>query len=447
MCSETASSATWKPARSVVRRRRRSAGSWGHARPSGARSMAVGFHCRRATTREKKLGQKLRLAGVAPADHWSFFGPPSPSVRGTGLPSSLIIVLGRTRTGDVVEPLAVRHVVARALAGLDLPPELSEQAVAFGHHVVRVDRLEVLLARGDKGVDAEPAEAIDRHADHLPHAVLHEAGAEMGLLHDLHLVRALHQLVDLRAHRCLDDLEQGLGIELVEAAPRTADMERPDAALVVGRDGHGLEHARDLVVAKAVLPQPLPRAVHHELLGAGAGGHPLGLHSDESPRSSRRRYCRSEQRVDLLGCQAGHGGSFVLRVARRNRDLGAPPVLAVAYALSYVRGERLRLESGFAEDDLVDRLVHDLFEARHMRPLLLRAEVDQAFELCIKQLLGPVRANADDFLDTGDAHAREAQVGRRPARLDVAPEKRASLDHGDQRYRAGALQLRCGPAA
>ena len=28
------------------------------------RSMVIGFHCRRATTWEKKLGQKLRLAST-----------------------------------------------------------------------------------------------------------------------------------------------------------------------------------------------------------------------------------------------------------------------------------------------------------------------------------------------------------------------------------------------
>jgi hypothetical protein len=53
-------------ARSVVRRRRRSSGRPGQARASGARSMALAFHCRRATTCEKKLGQKLRRGGRAP---------------------------------------------------------------------------------------------------------------------------------------------------------------------------------------------------------------------------------------------------------------------------------------------------------------------------------------------------------------------------------------------
>ena len=40
-----------------------------------------------------------------------------------------------------------------------------------------------------------------RHADHLAHAVLDEARAPVRLLDDLDLVAALHQLVDLRAHR------------------------------------------------------------------------------------------------------------------------------------------------------------------------------------------------------------------------------------------------------
>ena len=60
--SATASSATQKPASSVVRRRRRSARSRGQARTSPLRSMAAGSHRRRATVREKKLGQKLRSA-------------------------------------------------------------------------------------------------------------------------------------------------------------------------------------------------------------------------------------------------------------------------------------------------------------------------------------------------------------------------------------------------
>ena len=38
---------------------------------------------------------------------------------------------------------------------------------------------------------------------------------------------------------------------------------------------------------------------------------------------------------------------------------------------------------------LVDRLVHDLLEARHVRALLLRPEVDEALELRVEELLVP----------------------------------------------------------
>jgi hypothetical protein len=38
-----------------------------------------------------------------------------------------------------------------------------------------------------------------------------------------------------------------------------------------------------------------------------------------------------------------------------------------------------------------------------VRTLLLRPQIDEALELRVEQLLGVVRANADDFLDAGDA--------------------------------------------
>ena len=61
----TASSATQKPASSVVNRSRRSSSSEGHASMSAERSIAVGFHCRRATIWEKKddFNAKLKKLG------------------------------------------------------------------------------------------------------------------------------------------------------------------------------------------------------------------------------------------------------------------------------------------------------------------------------------------------------------------------------------------------
>ena len=65
----------------------------------------------------------------------------------------------------------MREVLARA----DLGAQLAEQPEALGHHVVLVDRLEVLLAGGDERVVREraaPAEAAARNAaDSAPRRV------------------------------------------------------------------------------------------------------------------------------------------------------------------------------------------------------------------------------------------------------------------------------------
>ena len=77
------------------------------------------------------------------------------------------------------------------------------------------------------------------------------------------------------------------------------------------------------------------------------------------------------------------------------------------------------LNVDFAEDDLADRVVDDLLEARHVRALLVRAELDDALEARREQLLGAVLLDADHLLDAGHADAREAQLHRREASLDV----------------------------
>src|SRR3954471_4501398 len=65
------------------------------------------------------------------------------------------------RSAGRVEPLAHRHVVRGVLAGRELAPELSEHAGPVGGDVVLVDRLEVLLARGDERVVAQLRELLD----------------------------------------------------------------------------------------------------------------------------------------------------------------------------------------------------------------------------------------------------------------------------------------------
>ena len=122
--------------------------------------------------------------------------------------------------------------------------------MAFGDDVVLMDRLEVLLASRDEARAVERREGGDDARDHLAHAVLDEAGPAVRLLDDLDLVRALHQLVDLRGHARLGDLQQRGRVDLVDALLDAADLQRGEAALVVGRHRHGAQHRLDLLLAE-----------------------------------------------------------------------------------------------------------------------------------------------------------------------------------------------------
>jgi hypothetical protein len=73
--------------------------------------------------------------------------------------------------------------------------------------------------------------------DHLAHAVLDEARAAVRLLDHRGLVGALHQLVDLRGHRVLDDRQQRRGVDVDRAVLGAADVQRAEPALVVRGDG------------------------------------------------------------------------------------------------------------------------------------------------------------------------------------------------------------------
>ena len=120
----------------------------------------------------------------------------------------------------------------------------------------------------------------------------------------------------------------------------------------------------------------------------------------------------------------------MLGVARRDRDLGAGGALALAHELGDALGERLGLERRLAEDDLADDLVDDLLEARHVRALLVAAEVDEALQARREQLLGAALLDADDLLDLGDADAREADAQRGKLGLDVGIGSADALRHG-----------------
>ena len=165
--------------------------------------------------------------------------------------------------------------------------------------------------------------------------------------------------------------------------------------------------------------QPLARARCYERLRARARGHALGAHADEPPRAGLARHGDAEQRVDLLREDPGLRRRLVLRIARLDVHLGAAGALAVADLLGDVLGQRLGAQRGLAEHDLADRVVDDLLEARHVRALLVRAEVDEAVQVSGVQLLGSVGLDPDDLLDVRHAHARERDRQARGLRLDV----------------------------
>src|SRR4029077_534746 len=156
--------------------------------------------------------------------------------------------------------------------------------------------------------------------------------------------------------------------------------------------------------------------------------------------------CGAEQGVELLGGEAGDGGRDGLGIAGGDLHLGADAVLALADLFGDVGRQALGPE-GLAEDDVVDGLVDDLFEAGHVDARLLGIEVDEAFEVGVVEgfvtgiaaVLGA--ADADDLLDADDADAGEADPGGRGLGLCVAARC------GDGRSGIGHRFKYAGPVA
>ena len=82
-----------------------------------------------------------------------------------------------------------------AAAG-ELGTQLADRAVALGHDLVRMDRLEVELAREHEVVVREVGELVEDALQRDADGVLDEARLQVRVLDDEELVRALQQLVD-----------------------------------------------------------------------------------------------------------------------------------------------------------------------------------------------------------------------------------------------------------
>ena len=271
-------------------------------------------------------------------------------------------------------------------------------------------RAETKLAPSSSGKRRDDAR------DHLAHAVLDEARAAMGLFDDLDLVGALHQLVDLRGHARLGDLQQRGGVDLGRALLDAADLQGGEAALVVGGHGHALEDALDLLRREPVARRAA-RARERRRAPARTG-----TRSCPSPRrrpcgacrARRRPRARAACRSPACGrprrapaCARGSAPRSSPRRARAPWRARTSSAMCCA-SVSARNGDSLR-------HDLADRLVDDLLEARHVRALLLAAQIDEALQAREEQLV----ADAHDLLDARHADAREPDRDRRRARLHV----------------------------
>src|SRR5262245_12247076 len=106
----------------------------------------------------------------------------------------------------------------------------------------------------------------------------------MRVLDDEQLVRPLQQLVDRRAHRALDELDEALRVD----ARGGTDEERPLPPLVVRCERDELEDALDVAGVEARLLQALGGAAANEPLCARARVDADGLDADDAADAAAR---------------------------------------------------------------------------------------------------------------------------------------------------------------
>src|SRR6476661_10455894 len=147
----------------------------------------------------------------------------------------------------------------------------------------------------------------------------------MRMLDDEELVGPLEQLVDRRAHRLLDDLDEMLGVDLTVGP----DEERSLPSLVVGRERDELEDAVDRALSKSGLKKPFGGGSANETLRARARIDAPGLDTDNATHSVGRCSCDADQGRDLLRREVGDGRPALERILRLDAHLGAQRVLAL----------------------------------------------------------------------------------------------------------------------
>ena len=189
-----------------------------------------------------------------------------------------------------------------------------------------------------------------------------------------------------------------------------SEEERAAAALVVRGERDELEDPLDV----SLLEAGLGRVARRPPSRTRPWAHGHALIPVASTPTTRRVAVRDAAAIPISvtsSCvrSAGHGRQPLDGVARRDLHFGAKRLLALDDVARDVLGEVLD-EELLVDHDLVDRLLEDLGEARHVHALLGRVEVDEAVDLGRDERVAAAVLHAHRLLHAGDPGAGEADA-------------------------------------
>jgi len=188
-------------------------------------------------------------------------------------PVFIQVVKGTVTFYEANDPTCTPIVVDSGEAYLDLGEDGHIWAIDHGLCFHASPKLRTVI--WEFGGEAVPDELMSSVARF---AVAPPVASFAGLLDDEELVGSLEQVVDRRAHRALGDPDEELGADVVLGA----DVERGEAALVVGRERDELEDALDVSLLEAGFGEPVSSLGADEALRAGAGVDSGRLDSDDA---------------------------------------------------------------------------------------------------------------------------------------------------------------------
>jgi signal transduction histidine kinase len=173
-----------------------------------------------------------------------------------------------------------------------------------------------------------------------------------------------------------------------------------------------------------------------------------------SPRRSAARSrtspCDADQGDELLGAECGHGRQPLDRIARGDPHLRTQRLLALDDVAGDVFGQALD-EEHLAHHHLVDRLLEQLGEARHVHALLFWIEIDETVDFGRHEDVLAAVLHPHRLLHSCYSRAREtdAHVGRRGLEVRwgryslLHPSNRSNVAAADDRRFAQLVTLAC----